>query len=109
MARYIDAEELCHRLTECWHTNDIDKGRLIQSVIDRVVTPIIVGIPEMICRCKNCKHSNEDGTICRYSVGIAVEPEHFCSYGEPKDIPTKIEHNSLCETETYLKGERGDT
>ena len=45
MARYIDAEELCRRLTECWHTNDIDKGRLIQSVIDRVITPIVVGIP----------------------------------------------------------------
>ena len=32
-------------------------------------------------------------------------PFLLCSYGEPKDKLTKIEHNSLCETETYLKGE----
>ena len=45
MARYIDAEELCRRLNECWETNDIDKGRIIQQVIDRVITPIVVGTP----------------------------------------------------------------
>ena len=38
-----------------------------------------------VVRCKNCKYSNDDGTICRYSVGRAVEPEHFCSYGTPKE------------------------
>ena len=38
-----------------------------------------------VVRCGNCKHSNEDGTICRYSVGRAVEPEHFCSYGVRKN------------------------
>lgn len=45
MARYIDAEELCRRINECWETNDIDKGRVIQQVIDRVITPIVVGTP----------------------------------------------------------------
>ena len=83
--RYIGVNELCRQLMEGWHTKDTEKGKTIQAVIDRVVTPIVVGIPEMICRCKNCKHSNEDGTICRYSVGRAVEPEHFCSYGERRD------------------------
>lgn len=38
-----------------------------------------------VVRCKDCKYSNDDGTICRYSVGIAVEPEHFCSYGEMRE------------------------
>ena len=45
MARYIDAEDLCRRLTECWHTNDTEKGKSIQAVIDRVITPIVVGTP----------------------------------------------------------------
>ena len=80
--RYISVNELYRQLEECWHTNDTEKGKTIQSVIDRVVVPIIVGIPETICRCKDCQYSNDDGTICRYSVGRAVEPEHFCSYGE---------------------------
>lgn len=61
MARYIDAEELCRRLTECWHTNDTEKGKSIQAVIDRVITPIVVGTPtadvvEVKCRCADCKH-----------------------------------------------------
>lgn len=83
--RYIGVNELFRQLTECWHTNDTEKGKVIQAVIERVVTPIVVGIPEMICRCKCCKHSNEDGTICRYGVGRTVEPEHFCGYGTPKE------------------------
>ena len=44
-----------------------------------------VAMPEMICRCKDCKHANDKGTICRYSVGRPVEPEHFCSYGTPQN------------------------
>ena len=39
---------------------------------------------EVPCRCKGCKYANEDGTICRYDIGRAVEPDHFCSYGERK-------------------------
>ena len=45
MARYIDAEELCRRLIEGWHTNDTEKRENIQAVIDRVVTPIVAGMP----------------------------------------------------------------
>ena len=37
-----------------------------------------------VVRCGKCKHSNDDGTICRYSVGRTVEPEHYCSYGEKR-------------------------
>ena len=82
--RFVTINEVCRRLNECWETNDTDKGRLIQSVIDRVITPIVVGMPEMVCRCEDCRYSNDDGTICRYGVGRAVEPEHFCSYGTPQ-------------------------
>ena len=101
MARYIDAEELCRRLNECWETNDIDKGRLIQQVIDRVITPIVVGTPTAdvveVVRCKDCKYSrprNESekhiyfgGVFICESCEMADEPcavcyDDFCSYGE---------------------------
>ena len=35
-----------------------------------------------VVRCKDCRYANDCGTICHYGVGKAVEPEHFCSYGE---------------------------
>lgn len=38
-----------------------------------------------VCRCGKCKYANEDGTICRYSVGREVEPTHYCSYGVRKN------------------------
>lgn len=43
--RYIDVDELCRRLTDCWHTNDTEKGKNIQAVIDRIIVPIVVGTP----------------------------------------------------------------
>ena len=89
--RFIGVNELYRQLTECWNTNDTDKGRLIQSVIDRVVTPIVSGIPEMICRCENCQfvHFNKDS--CTYHCkrrgyfSEEVKPRDFCSYGQRKD------------------------
>lgn len=38
-----------------------------------------------VVRCKNCRYADDCGTICHYSVGKAVEPEHFCSYGERRE------------------------
>jgi hypothetical protein len=57
----------------------------VSELFWHLVAKEVTGIPETICRCKDCKHSNEDGTICRYSVGRPVEPEHFCSYGTPRN------------------------
>ena len=37
-----------------------------------------------VVRCEKCKYSNDNGTICRYSVGVKVEPNHFCGNG--KDV-----------------------
>ena len=51
--------------------------QIAEHLVENGVVPVV--------RCKDCKHSNDDGTICRYSVGRAVEPEHFCSYGTPKE------------------------
>lgn len=38
-----------------------------------------------VVRCKNCRYADDCGTICHYGVGKAVEPEHFCSYGERRE------------------------
>lgn len=38
-----------------------------------------------VVRCRDCKYSNENGTICRYGVGRDVKPDHFCGYGEKKE------------------------
>ena len=70
MARYIDAEELCRRLNECWHTNDIDKGRLIQSVIDRVITPIVVGTPT--ADVEEVKHGEFEANLIKPWNGVVV-------------------------------------
>lgn len=97
MARYIDAEELCRRLEECWHTNDAEKGKNIQAVIDRVITPIVVGTPAAdvveVVRCKDCKHYSDFDPMnckrlsfhfCKKFSNITIEND-FCSYGERKE------------------------
>ena len=56
-------------------------GSQLKDYINKQPTADVVEV----VRCKDCKHSNDDGTICRYSIGRTVEPIHFCSYGERKD------------------------
>ena len=60
--------------------DSVDDIILLASAVDLI--PSVDAVE--VVRCKDCKHSNEYGAICRYSVGRAVEPEHFCSYGERK-------------------------
>ena len=55
------------------------------ALINQLITKQPTADVAEVVRCGNCKHSNEDGTICRYSVGRAVEPTHYCSYGERKN------------------------
>lgn len=57
-----------------------------------------------VVRCRKCKYQDEcwQKVDCEYALKEIV----YCSYGEPKDGLTKIEHNSLCETETYVNEER---
>lgn len=71
--------------------NNYDKANGNESLIDGAETVLeyaenlpTADVVEVV-RCKDCKYSNEDGTICRYSVGRAVDPEHFCSYGKRSD------------------------
>ena len=65
-----------------------------------------------VVRCKDCKYQDDcAGQMVHTTRDYVLEQNistynkvDFCSYGEPKDKLTKIEHSSLCETETYLKG-----
>lgn len=86
--RLIDADEFAERMLKAWDTADEQKRADIVAILANIVTPILSGTPTVdaapVVRCKDCKYSNDDGTICRYSVGRAVEPEHFCGYGERK-------------------------
>ena len=90
MARYIDADKVIEeaRLSYCKDCNSYNGVRCSACGFDDAMTYIedtpTADVVEVV-KCKDCKHSNEDGTICRYSVGRSVEPDHFCSYGTPKE------------------------
>jgi hypothetical protein len=65
-----------------------------------------------VVRCKDCKYGEVDDTdfpnqyLCNHSGCDWNEGKHFCSYGERNDNePQKINHDSLCETETYKVGD----
>ena len=56
-----------------------------------------------VVRCKECAngcHKTDISVLCRI-FNVLMITEDYCSYGCKKDEPTKIEHNSLCETETF--------
>lgn len=86
--RLIDVDAFAERMLKAWDTADEQKRADIVAILANIVTPILSGTPTVdaveVVRCKDCEYSNDDGTICRYSVGRAVEPEHFCSYGVRK-------------------------
>lgn len=93
MARYIDVEPFIKWLEEGLfylgepHIVHQPVSYGVKNVLDKILLNIkkqpTADVVEVV-RCKDCKHSNEYGTICRYSVGRAVEPDHFCSYGKRK-------------------------
>ena len=54
---------------------------------------------ERIVRCRDCKHSHKDGTLCNFFASwfpiaggdeyecmpVEVEPDGFCKWGRPKE------------------------
>jgi hypothetical protein len=93
--RYIDAEKAVE-LIKNYGKGAISDGQVTLDPVDDIIL-LAKGIDLVptadvveVVRCKGCKYSNEDGTICRYSVGIAVEPEHFCSYGKLKECNRNV-------------------
>ena len=109
MARYIDVDAFLEKMKQTPRYFDV------KFDVENFSTADVVEV----VRCGKCKHWREKGydPIFERKFGYCynhdfpfqceerpmVDEIDFCSYGEPKDIPTKIEHNSLCETETYLK------
>lgn len=88
MARYIDVEkvEYPYMSMSMWGVNSKDCKAYNEGVkaTEDMITALPTADVEEVVRCKDCKHANDEGTICRYSVGRAVEPDDFCSYGERK-------------------------
>ena len=57
------------------------------SQIERQIANRDTDVVEVV-RCKDCIYSGCYGTICRYNVGRAVSPDHYCSYGERREDGT---------------------
>lgn len=83
--------------------NKQEKDFMEKAVIDRVITPIVVGTPAAdvveVVRCKDCRlnvanmekdsydttdYSGED-IVCSYFMTDGLEPTDFCNHGERKD------------------------
>lgn len=90
MARYKDIDAIIEQMNgstaetwgkglgrSWWSHSVMLKDNIVQLMKDAPEADVVE-----VVRCKDCKYSNTNGTVCRYSVGKAVEPEHFCSYGE---------------------------
>ena len=92
-----------------------------QDAIKAIISRINAQPTFNIVLCKDCKFANKhyeldnlvDGVFhyngievfthitCKHHKGKLAEND-FCSYGEMKEgEPSKVEHDSLCETETY--------
>lgn len=103
MARYIDADEIKYG---CFA--EVNSG--YQQGWNDALNAASIAVPTAdvveVVRCKNCvkaiKESEQwkgmDKYLCDRHKSFVLGND-FCSYGERK--LTKIEHNSLCETETH--------
>lgn len=86
--RLIDADTICEGMVEGWQTV------LIKAQVDNAPTVDAV----VVVRCKNCEHyRNHPNGLCYLHTEpkenkrgysgepVCVEPDDFCSYGEPKE------------------------
>ena len=101
--RYIDADKLIFQLRQIQMRT---KSRDLTEAIITVQLQPTADVEEVV-ECCDCKFSHYDKYVFAYSckrrnyLSEYVRPTDFCSYGVKMDEPTKIEHNSLCETETF--------
>ena len=79
--------------TECEPETDNDSvfERFIKRVIPKLIRDVINWLEKQptvdaveVVRCKDCKHTGNYGgyLTCPYYDDLAVEENHFCSYGE---------------------------
>lgn len=65
--RYVNIDKVCEALMNGWHTEDKEKENTINEIIDKIITPVIVGVPYA-----NVLELNDDyqvGDICIYGGG----------------------------------------
>lgn len=65
--RYVNIDDVCEALVNGWHTEDKEKENTINEIIDKIITPVIVGVPTA-----NVLELNNDyqiGDICIYGGG----------------------------------------
>lgn len=65
--RYVNIDDVCEALLNGWHTEDKEKENTINEIIDKIITPVIVGVPAA-----NVLELNNDyqvGDICIYGGG----------------------------------------
>lgn len=65
--RYVNIDNVFEALSTGWYTEDKEKENTINTIIDRIITPVIVGVPTA-----NVLELNNDyqvGDICIYGGG----------------------------------------
>lgn len=90
MARYIDVDIAVKEAIEACNKLFRENGQILTSIDAVYIAEALDEIPTAdvveVVRCKKCAHANDDGTICRYGVGHNVTPNHFCGYGERREL-----------------------
>lgn len=85
MADYIERKALLDSFKVDISRGDTDFVNLAVAVVRGVIQSQPAADVQEVVRCSKCIFANDDGTICRYGVGVAVMPNHYCGYGERKD------------------------
>lgn len=89
MAEYIERKALIKFVRK--YTPTINGESTMQCVVRAIKEAPAANDIEKITRCKNCKYTETivcpitgtEALFCEYTIEpVAVEPTHYCSYGE---------------------------
>jgi len=75
-------------------------GLPVEGMASFVSGSTTIPVLERIVRCRDCKHSHKDGTLCNLFASwvpvaggdeyecmpVEVEPNGFCKWGEPREV-----------------------
>lgn len=79
MAEYIEREALIQTIQKDPWIGAQGKDYALYDIAEQPTADVVE-----VIRCADCIYSNDDGTICHYSVGLSTRPYRFCSEGERK-------------------------
>ena len=101
MARYIDADKFLKQMIEKFkcipligvtkyiNGEEYFEGEHLDTIIKETPTADV----EEVVRCKNCTHGHWNQETCHGRcvhycdlTDLQIDKEHFCSYGERKDV-----------------------